>query len=51
MDRYLSTNQQVMTTDFDAMQRPPVTVKQVDIVYLPDKGLQDATITFDVSQK
>lgn len=41
----------MLTTEFDAMKRPPVTVKQTDIIFLPDKGLPDAILAFDVSRK
>ena len=41
----------MLTTEMDANKRPPVTVKQTDIIYLPDKGQRDSVLTFDVSRK
>lgn len=41
----------MLTTEMDAIKRPPVTVKQRDIIYLPDKGQRDSVLTFDVSRK
>lgn len=41
----------MLTTEMDALRRPPVTVKQTDIIFLPDKGVHDSVIAFDVSRK
>ena len=38
----------MLTTEFDAPKRPPVTVKQLDVLFMPNRGASDAVLMYDV---
>ena len=39
----------MLTTDMDGQKNPPVTVRQVDMFYLPDNGASDAVLSFNIN--
>ena len=39
----------MLTTDMDGQKNPPVTVRQLDMFYLPDNGAYDAVLSFNIN--